>query len=78
MNTTKKCYLDQGDTKEDFCGACAVVPLAFAGVGATAYGTTSKGSNKKLKKILLWSGLVSVLITIIIAYYFLQNCSDCQ
>ena len=81
MNSTKKCYLDTKDTKdtkEDFCGACAVVPIAFAGIGATAYGTSSKGSNKKIKKILVCSGLVSIVITMIIAYYFLKNCSDCQ
>ena len=77
-NTIKKCYLNKEDTKEDFCGACAVVPLAFMGVGASAYGSSSKGSNKKMKKILLWSGLISVIITIAIAYYFLKNCSDCQ
>ena len=76
MNQTKTCHLKNNDQKEEFCGACAAIPLAFVGVGAT-YGST-KGSNKKMKKILLCSGIFSVILTILIAIYFLRNCSDCR
>lgn len=70
------------ETQEEFCTACAVVPLAFAGAGASAYGASSKGSNKKMKKILLWSGVATVLISllIVIYIYFIRkgDCKDCR
>ncbi len=65
--------------KEDFCGACIAVPLALAGAGASISGANRKGSYKKSKKILLWGGIVSIAISIMIAYYFLKikKCSEC-
>lgn len=68
------------ETKEDFCGLCISVPLAFAGVGAGAYGT-SKGSHKKYKKISLWIGIISIIISLLIAGYYLfykKDCKSCQ
>lgn len=76
----KKYKEDHKDTSESFCGVCAVVPLAFAGVGASAYGSTSKGSHKKYKKIALWGGIVSILLSIFVIIYYLyfKKCSDCR
>lgn len=67
------------DIKEPFCGACAVIPLAMAGVGASAYGSNNKGSYKKNKQIMLWGGIITIIISILIAVYFLwfKECSQC-
>ena len=67
------------NTKEEFCGACAAVPLAFAGIGASAYGSSSRGSHKKQKNWALWAGIISVILSILIAVYFLfiKKCVDC-
>ena len=66
------------DTQEGFCGACAAIPLAFAGVGASAYGASSRDSYKKAKKIALWAGIISIIISISIAIYYLKTCSNCR
>ena len=65
--------------KEDFCGACLAIPLAFAGVGASAYGTSSsRGKYKKQKLIILISGIVSIVISLVIAIYYMSTCSNCR
>jgi hypothetical protein len=73
-------YTRGNETKESFCGACLAVPLAFAGAGASAYGSGSKGKHKKQKKIMFWLGIISVLISLGIAVYYLwiKKCDDCQ
>jgi len=67
------------DTVEEFCGACLAIPFAFAGVGASAYGTSSRGKHKKQKKIALWGGITTVIISILIAVYYIwiKKCVDC-
>jgi uncharacterized membrane protein YvbJ len=74
----KKCPLENSDNKENFCGACIAAPLALASVGTSAYGATSRGSNKRMKKFLVWGGIISAIITLIVAYFYLKNCSDCK
>ncbi len=66
--------------REDFCGACLAVPLAMVGVGVGAAGATTKGSHQKTKKILLWSGVATVIIALLIVIYFLfiKKCSNCR
>ena len=68
---------NEDETKEDFCPACLVVPLAFAGASATAAGGTMSKSHKKWKKMLLISGIVSVLISAIILIYYFMNKENC-
>ena len=74
---------DNEDIKEPFCGACLAIPFAMAGVGASAYGgSNSRGGHKKQKKWALWSlwgGIFVVIISIIIAIYYLRvkKCVDC-
>ena len=65
---------------EGFCGACLAVPLAFAGVGASAYGSSSRGKHKKQKKIALWAGIISIVISLLIAvwYLYFSKCTDCK
>lgn len=71
------------DIKEEFCGACVAIPLAFAGVGAGVYGSSSsRGSYKNKKKVMMWSGIISIffiIISIIVAIYFLciKKCKEC-
>jgi hypothetical protein len=67
--------------REDFCSLCLTVPLAFAGVGASTYGSSSRKSHKRAKKIAFWSGVATVILSIIIATYFLlkkEQCKECQ
>ena len=70
---------DDQDIVEPFCGACLAIPFAFAGVGASAYGTSSSGKYKKQRKLMLWSGVAVTVISILIAIYYLciAKCKDC-
>jgi len=80
MNSNNK-NIEEDESKEKFCGVCTVIPLAFVGAGASAYGANSNGSQKKLKKILLWSGVSTVifaLLIIIYIYYIKKDCVDCR
>lgn len=66
------------NSKEEFCGACLTVPIAIAGAGAASYGVKGRGEHKKMKKIMLWSGLTITLLSIILAIYFLFRCKQCR
>jgi hypothetical protein len=65
------------EIRESFCGACIAAPLAALGAGSAAAG--SKGNFKKGKKILLWGGLGMVILSILVAIYFLyiKKCDKC-
>ena len=67
------------DSKEGFCGACLAVPLAMAGVGVGAAGATAKGSQKKTRKMLIWTGVITVILSLLIAVYymFIKKCQSC-
>ena len=67
------------ETKEDFCPACIVGPLALAGAGASAVGST-KGGHKKMKKYMLWGGLATVLLSVLLFIYFMfiRDCNSCS
>ena len=54
------------DVKEGFCGACMAIPLAFAGIGASAYGSSgSRRNHKSSKKWSLRIGIISILKALI-------------
>ena len=74
----KKLKHDDKDVVEGFCGACLAIPIAFVGIGASAYGCSSRGKYKKTKAIALWSGIVVTVISIIIALYYYFSCSNCR
>lgn len=62
--------------REDFCGACVALPLAFAGAG-TATATSSDNASNGSSKIFFWSVIISI-ISLIAAIYFLSgNCKTC-
>jgi hypothetical protein len=68
------------ENKEEFCGACAMVPIALLGAGA-AYGTgSSKQKHKQSKKIIFWVGISTVILSILVAVYYLwiKKCDECR
>ena len=79
-----KNYLEiqqDGDVREDFCPSCLVVPLAIAGASATGVAVSTSGKNKLRKKVLLWSGVATIVLSVIIGVYYLANkksCSSCK
>jgi cation transporter-like permease len=78
----KKYKRDNKDVKEFFCGACLAIPLAFAGIGAGAYGASSRGSYKKKKKVLLYSVIASIIFFLLAAgvfiyFFWIKKCVDC-
>ena len=66
------------ETKEDFCGLCVVAPLAFAGASATAVGGSVMKRHKKWRKMLLISGIASIILSILILIYYKKNCKECK
>jgi FtsH-binding integral membrane protein len=69
---------ENGDTKEEFCGACLAVPLALVGAGAAGVGAKQKGRYKKMKNILLWGGIALTVVSVIVAIIYLRNCKNCR
>jgi len=65
------------ETKEDFCGACVMIPLAMAGAGITGYGT-KKGAYGKQKKLIMRISLIFTIVTALIAIFYLRNCKSCR
>lgn len=59
--------------KEDFCGICAAVPLALAGLGGTAY--VASGAQYKLKNTIL---IIGCSIVVVLCVYFLIKYSSCS
>jgi len=66
------------DTKEEFCGACVTIPLAFAGAGATVYGSRGRGYYQKKKRFIFWIGIGTVLLSLLIIIYYVRTCSECS
>lgn len=64
--------------KENFCGACMALPLAVAGAGATAIGANQSAQHKKRKKILLWSGIATVVLAVLLGIYMTFVRKGCQ
>ena len=69
------------EQKEEFCGLCAVAPLAFAGAGASAVGGTVSKKHSAWKKSLMISGVVTIVISLAILFYYVvikKECSTCN
>ena len=67
---------EKEEIKEEFCGACAAIPVAL--VGGVIASSSSQINYKKNKKIILWIGVSITVISIIIAIYFLLQCKTCR
>lgn len=61
--------------REDFCGICAAVPLALAGLGGTAYVASGKEEKKRKMTIVIGCALI-VVVSIIILFKY-SSCSMC-
>jgi hypothetical protein len=69
------------EEKEEFCGLCAVAPLAFAGTSAAAVGGTMTNKHKAWKKMLIISGIGTVVLSVMVLFYYLvikKDCKSCQ
>jgi hypothetical protein len=64
--------------KEEFCGACLALPLAFAGAGAATAGATQSDQHKKRKKILLWTGVGMLGIALLVGFIMAFNKKGCR
>ncbi len=69
---------DKKDTKESFCGACVMIPLALAGAGVAGVGAKKKGMYKKTRTIMLWGGISITLLSLLIAVIYISKCKDCR
>ena len=81
MSDVQKTKQFSDNVKENFCGACLAVPIGLIGAGAAYSGTgSSKGKNKKYKQILLWTGITTIILSIItiIYFYFIRKCKTCK
>jgi hypothetical protein len=63
------------EIKEEFCGACAAVPLALVGATSAGFGGKKHGTTKK---IMLWGGIGLTVISIIIVIWYLSTCKECR
>lgn len=64
--------------REDFCGVCAAIPVALVGAGAGATGLTlTKDQYKQKRKWLLISGVISLLISAVIIWWYM-DCKSCR
>lgn len=63
--------------KEDFCGVCAAVPIALAGLGGTAYVSTTNEEKKRNKIIIL---LVCYVILAFSIFFLIKydKCAKCN
>jgi hypothetical protein len=67
---TQKQFDDEN--KEEFCGACLTVPLAFAAGGGGIAGS-SAFVNKKMKNVLFVVGIVIAFLSISYSVYVLYK-----
>lgn len=69
-------YRQEEEQKENFCGACVTVPLAFAVAGGGVAGSSSlvdKQKHKKLKKTMFVVGITVALLSILYSGYILYK-----
>uniref|UniRef100_A0A6C0H2S6 Transmembrane protein n=1 Tax=viral metagenome TaxID=1070528 RepID=A0A6C0H2S6_9ZZZZ len=71
--------MSETETKEDFCPACVILPVAMAGAGMASVGATKQNkSNKKKKKLMFWVGITTTLFALIIGLIYLKRCKNCR
>lgn len=60
------------DIKENFCGACVTIPLAFAGAG-TAFGVEKR---QTLQRAAVFLTVASIALSLYFVY--MKNCRSCK
>ncbi len=63
------------EVREDFCGMCMAVPIALAGVGVA--GLSTKEDYQKRKQIMITTGIVVLIISLFLLWYY-QDCTSCK
>jgi hypothetical protein len=73
---------DKPEIKEEFCSLCVSAGLAVAGAGGIGVASTSggsgprhKGETDKNRKIGLYLGVASILLSIYFYYRYTQECN---
>jgi len=71
------------NSKEEFCGVCAAIPLAFASGGSAAISNKKRNENENKNKNYNMLYNISIVITIfsiayIIYYFMFSNCKKCK
>lgn len=59
--------------QENFCTACLSVPIALAGGSMGIYGGTSKTKSKRIRIILIVSGVITLLTAL---YLYKSRCAS--
>jgi hypothetical protein len=65
------------EIREDFCGMCMVVPFALAGAGAGVAGGLSSKDYQKRKWIMISTGIVVLVISLFLLWYY-KDCASCK
>lgn len=63
------------EVRENFCGICMAVPIALAGAGVA--GLSTKEDYRKRKKIMITTGIVVLVISLFLWWYY-QDCASCK
>lgn len=63
--------------KEDFCGACLALPLAFAGAGTATATSGDTSENKSKSSIFFWSVVISIIGLIATVWFLSGDCTTC-
>lgn len=64
--------------REDFCPACAVIPLAMIGAGMSVGNNKFNRKYREYKNITLILSLILTIIPFMIGIYFLFIKKDCN
>ena len=65
-------------SKEEFCGVCTAIPLAFAGTGTATLSKDNK-ENKRVKTLHIVSIVLTILSILYVIYYMcISKCNTCK
>jgi hypothetical protein len=56
-------------SKEEFCGVCAAIPLAFAGGGSTVISSKKKKENENRGYSMMYN--ISIIVTVLSVLYII-------
>lgn len=78
INQKNNKNIDQDQVKEDFCPPCLMVAPMLLGAGTAVAGSQAKGKYQKYRKIMLWTGIITTILSILAALWFLKSpCKQC-
>lgn len=63
------------EVREDFCGMCMAIPIALAGAGVA--GISSKQDYQTRKRNMICAGLVVLVISLFLLWYY-KDCNSCK